>query len=220
MDFVIAVDGPAASGKGTVAARLAELFGLPYLDTGILYRGVGYLTRRLAPDGEMAFQLTAEGVVEGLGGSGILDDPVIRTREVGELASRVAVNPRVRAKLFDFQRRFAARPGGAVLDGRDIGTVIAPDAPAKLFVTAAPEVRAERRWKQLKGQGQAMALPDVLADIRFRDARDSGRNAAPLMQAEDAVLLDTSDLTISQAVEAARRIVEAARGRWEASRPG
>jgi cytidylate kinase len=122
--------------------------------------------------------------------------------------------------LFDFQRRFASRPRGAVLDGRDIGSVIAPDAPAKLFVTAAPEVRAERRWRQLVGQGEDVTLADVLADIRRRDARDSGRDAAPLVQAGDAVLLDTSDLTISQSVEAARRIVEAARSRWESSRSG
>ena len=212
--FVIAVDGPAASGKGTVAAQLARDLGLPYLDTGLLYRAVGHaaaqpgrseadavkLAQRLAPDS--------------------LDNPALRTREAGELASRVAVIPQVRQALFDFQRDFARRPGGAVLDGRDIGTVICPEAPAKLFVTARPEVRAERRWKQLAGQGEAVAFDDVLADIRIRDARDSGREAAPLVQAADAVLLDTSEMTIDQAADAARRIVEAARARWEGPAKG
>ena len=132
----------------------------------------------------------------------------------------MAVIPGVRAALLAFQQRFASQTGGAVLDGRDIGTVIAPSAPAKLFVTAAPEVRAERRWKQLVGQGETVSLDEVLADIRLRDDRDSGRASAPLLQAADAVLLDTSAMDISQSVEAARRIVEAARGRWETSRSG
>jgi cytidylate kinase len=142
-----------------------------------------------------------------------LEDPALRTRAAGELASQAAVFGGVRAALLKFQRDFAAQAGGAVLDGRDIGTVIAPDAPAKLFVTASPQVRAERRWKQLIGQGETVSFDDVLADIRIRDERDSHRAAAPLVRAADAVLLDTSDKTISQAADAARRIVEAARTR-------
>ena len=213
MDFVIAVDGPAASGKGTVAGWLAEHAGLPYLDTGLLYRAVGVAVGP-GQDADAAIR-AAQGLQPAQ-----LDDPRLRTRGAGELASQVAVVPGVRAALLAFQQRFAARPGGAVLDGRDIGTVIAPSAPAKLFVTAAPEVRAERRWNQLAGQGDTVSFEDVLADIRLRDARDSGRASAPLIQAADAVLLDTSEMDISQSVEAARRIVEAARSRWETSRPG
>jgi len=210
--FVIAVDGPAASGKGTIATRLGEVFGLPVLDTGLLYRAVGVMLQRAGGDlddaqagAEMARRLAPE----------MLQDPAVRSRAAGEAASRVAVHGPVRAALLDFQRAFAAQPGGAVLDGRDIGTVIAPEAPAKLFVTADPQARAERRWKQLAAQGENVALADVLADIRIRDARDSGRDAAPLKAAEDAVLLDTTQMTIEQAADAARRVVEAARARWE-----
>ena len=213
MEFVIAVDGPAASGKGTVAGRLAQVYGLPYLDTGLLYRGVGVSA------GEGADERAAVAAAQALRPEH-LDDPRLRTRGAGELASRVAVIPQVRAELLTFQQRFAGQPGGAVLDGRDIGTVVAPTAPAKLFVTASPETRAERRWKQLLGQGEEVSMDEVLADIRLRDARDSGRASAPLVQAADAVLLDTSQMDISRSVEAARRIVEAARGRWEASRSG
>jgi len=212
--FVIAVDGPAASGKGTVATRLGAEFGLPVLDTGLLYRAVGVLLERSGGDLDdaAAGAATAQGLT-----AAMLDDPAFRTRSAGEAASRVAVHPQVRAALLDFQRAFAARPEGAVIDGRDIGTVIAPDAPAKLYVTATPEVRAERRWKQLTGQGETVSLDEILADIRIRDARDSGREAAPLRPAPDAVLLDTSEKTIEQAADAARRIVEAARARWEIS---
>ena len=213
MDFVIAVDGPAASGKGTVAARLAAHSGLPYLDTGLLYRAVGVA---VGPGQDVDAAIRAAEVLQ----PEHLDDPRLRTRGAGELASQVAIIPGVRAALLAFQQRFASQTGGAVLDGRDIGTVIAPSAPAKLFVTAAPEVRAERRWKQLVCQGETVSLDEVLADIRLRDARDSGRASAPLLQAADAVLLDTSEMDISQSVEAARRIVEAARGRWETSRSG
>jgi cytidylate kinase len=211
--FVIAVDGPAASGKGTIASGLGRAFGLPVLDTGLLYRAVGVLTARAGglDDPEecaaAAATLTADQ----------LDDPALRTREAGELASRVAVHPHVRAALLDFQRTFAGQEDGAVLDGRDIGTVIWPEAPAKLYVTATPEVRAERRWRQLKAQGEPVTLDEVLADIHIRDARDGGRGAAPMRPAPDAVLLDTSEMTIEQAADAARRIVEAARARWEAS---
>jgi CMP/dCMP kinase len=210
--FVIAVDGPAASGKGTLATRLGALYALPVLDTGLLYRAVGVLMQRAGKNLDDA--RAAAAVAAGLDAAALADSE-FRTRGAGEAASRVAVHPPVRAALLKLQRDFAAQPGGAVLDGRDMGTVIAPQAPAKLFVTARPEVRAERRWKQLTAQGEAVSLADVLADIRVRDARDAGREAAPLAQAVDAVLLDTSEMTIEQAADAARRIVEAARARWE-----
>lgn len=215
MDFVIAVDGPAASGKGTIATRLGARFGLPVLDTGLLYRAVGVLAERGGVD--LNDPVAAASVASGLI-AGQLDDPALRTRGAGELASRVAIHQPVRAALLDFQRAFAAQPGGAVLDGRDIGTVICPDAPAKLYVTATPEVRADRRWKQLTGQGEAVAYDDVLDDIRRRDARDGAREAAPMVAAPDARLLDTTEMTIEQAADAARRIVEAARARWEGSK--
>jgi cytidylate kinase len=210
MNLVIAVDGPAASGKGTIASRLAAAFDLPYLDTGLLYRAVGVKA------GDASSHVAAIAAAQALDPSS-LEDPALRTREAGEAASKVAAIPEVRAALLNFQRAFAAQPGGAVLDGRDIGTVIAPDAPAKLFVTAAPEIRAERRWKQLNAQGDAVTLEDILADVRKRDERDSGRADAPLLQAVDAVLLDTSKLDIEASVDAARRIVEEARARWERS---
>jgi cytidylate kinase len=210
MTFVIAVDGPAASGKGTVAGRLAAIYKLPYLDTGLLYRAVGVQAS------DVSSHDAAIAAAQALDPSS-LEDPALRTREAGEAASRVATIPEVRAALLTFQRAFAAQSGGAVLDGRDIGTVIAPHAPAKLFVTAAPEIRAERRWKQLIAQGEEVTLEDVLADIRRRDARDSGRVDAPLIQAVDSVLLDTSKLDIYACVDAARRIVEEARARWERS---
>lgn len=206
--FVIAVDGPAASGKGTIAGRLAALYGYPLLDTGLLYRAVGVGV--LAGAGDLDDPIAAEGVARALDLS-TLDRAEVRTRAAGEAASRVAVHPGVRAALFEVQRAFAERMPGAVLDGRDIGTVIAPFAPAKLYVTARPEIRAERRWKQLTGQGEAVDFEDILADIHKRDARDGGRKDAPMTQAEDAVLLDTSEMTIEQAFDAARRIVEDAR---------
>jgi cytidylate kinase len=212
--FVIAVDGPAASGKGTIANRLGAQFNLPVLDTGLLYRCVGVLMRKANEDmDDEAAACAAAATIT----SDQLDDPALRTRAAGELASRVAVHPRVRNALLEFQRTFAGQAEGSVLDGRDIGTVIAPQAPAKLFVTATPEVRAQRRWNQLKGQGETVSLEDVLADIRVRDARDGGRDAAPMKAAPDAVLLDTTEMTIEQAADAARRIVEAARARWLSS---
>ncbi|MDR6530886.1 cytidylate kinase [Caulobacter rhizosphaerae] len=211
MAFVIAVDGPAASGKGTVASRLAEFYGYPMLDTGLLYRAVG--VRLLDSSGDLDDAVAAEAAARGLA-LAELEKAEVRTRAAGEAASRVAVHAGVRAALFDLQRDFALREPGSVIDGRDIGTVIAPDAQAKLFVTASPEVRADRRWKQLLGQGESVTFDEILADIRKRDERDSGRASAPLTQAADAVLLDTSEMTISQAFDAARRIVETARARW------
>ncbi len=208
MGFVIAVDGPAASGKGTIASRLAAAYGLPMLDTGLLYRAVG--VRILAAGGDLDDPVSAEASARGLELSE-LEKPEVRTRAAGEAASRCAVHPGVRKALFDLQRAFATQDGGAVLDGRDIGTVICPEAPAKLYVTARPEVRAQRRWKQLLGQGETVTFDDILADIRKRDERDGGRRDAPMTQAADAVLLDTSEMTIEQAFDAARRIVEDAR---------
>jgi cytidylate kinase len=210
MPFVIAIDGPAASGKGTVAQRLAAHYGLPCLDTGLLYRAVG--VRVLKAGADLSDVAAAEAAARGLD-LDALDAPELRGGPAGEAASRVASLAPVRAALLQLQKDFAARATGSVLDGRDIGTVIAPHAQAKLFITARAEVRAERRWRQLSGQGEDIAFEAVLEDIRRRDARDAGRDAAPLVQAEDAVLLDTSDLDISQATDAARRIVEAARAR-------
>ena len=210
MAFVIAVDGPAASGKGTVASRLATLYGYEMLDTGLLYRAVG--VRLLASGGDLDDAIAAQAAAKGLD-LVELENPQVRTRAAGEAASRVAVHTGVRAALFDLQRQFTIREPGSVIDGRDIGTVIAPEAPAKLYVTASPEVRAQRRWKQLTAQGEDVAFQDILTDIHKRDARDGGRENAPMTQAPDAVLLDTSEMTIEQAFDAARRIVETARAR-------
>jgi len=213
--FVIAVDGPAASGKGTIATWLGRQYGLPVLDTGLLYRAVGVLLQRAG--GDLDDAAAAAAVARGLEAAA-LEDEAFRTRGAGEAASRVAAHPEVRAALLDFQRAFAEQAGGAVLDGRDIGTVIAPEAPAKLYVTASPEERARRRWRQLQAQGEAVTLDEILADIRRRDERDAGRDAAPMKPAADAVLLDTTAMTIEAASDAARRIVEAARAQWEVSR--
>lgn len=210
--FVIAVDGPAASGKGTIASRLAADYGLPFLDTGLLYRAVGLAVVQGGKD--PSDPQAAEEAAQALDLEG-LKSPALNTREAGEAASKAAAHPGVRAALLELQRAFARRPEGAVLDGRDIGTVIAPDAPAKLFVTASTLVRAQRRWRQLTFQGETLTLHDMLEDIRRRDARDSSRETAPLQKAEDAVLLDTSEMDISAAVETARRVVDAARARWE-----
>ena len=210
--MIIAIDGPAASGKGTIARRLAAHFGLPHLDTGLLYRGVGriMLDRGFPLDNvEIAAAIAENLDVADLAGE------ALRTREAGEAASVVAAHPPVRQALLDLQRAFAAQTGGAVLDGRDIGTVIAPDAPAKLFVTASPEERARRRFRELVGRGE---LADeeafyaaVRADIAKRDARDSGRSSAPLVIAPDALVLDTTALGIEEAFAAALAAVEAAR---------
>jgi cytidylate kinase len=199
MRRVIAVDGPAASGKGTIARAIARQLGLPHLDTGLLYRAVGIATLRAGGDPSDPATAAAHcGFDEAL-----LADPALRTEEAGGAASLVSPHPAVRAALLDRQRAFAARPGGAVLDGRDIGTVIAPDADAKLFVTAAPEIRAARRHRELVGLGLPTSFAEVLEDIRARDTRDSSRSAAPLVQAPDAVLIDTSDMNVEQAIAAA-----------------
>ncbi len=206
--MIIAVDGPTASGKGTIAQALAAHFSLPFLDTGLLYRAVG---RQVFLDGgdpdDSADALAACAFPEGL-----LADPHLRSEETGGLASRVSNHPSVRAALFERQRAFAMQSGGAVLDGRDIGTVIAPDADVKLFVTASARVRAERRWKEMQVRGVAVSLEEIEADILRRDARDIGRRDAPLAVAADAHVLDTSELGRDEAIAAAIAIVEAALG--------
>jgi cytidylate kinase len=206
--MIIAIDGPAAAGKGTLAQRLSAHYGLPYLDTGLLYRLTGKLmaAEGLDPDDPVAAERIARALDPVL-----LGDPTLRGHEAGELASRVAVHAGVRAALLDFQRAFAARPEGAVLDGRDIGTAVCPDADIKIFVTASPKVRARRRTDELLAKGRAVDYARILAEITGRDARDSGRAAAPLKAAEDAYLLDTSDKDIEAAFRAAVDIVDRAR---------
>jgi cytidylate kinase len=209
------VDGPAAAGKGAIAAALGAHYGLPVLDSGLLYRAVGVML--LGQGGDLGDEAAAAEVARRLDPAR-LGDPAFRTREAGEAASRVAAWPGVRAALREFQRGFARRPGGAVIDGRDIGTVIAPEAPAKLYITATADARARRRWLQLRVGDGAVSYDDVLADIRRRDARDAGRADSPMRPADDAALLDTTEMSISAAADAARRIVEAARAQWEKSR--
>ena len=206
--MIIAIDGPAASGKGTLAQRIAGHFGYVWLDTGLLYRAVARDVQAAGADFEDA-EAAARAATALDAGS--LGDPALRSTAVGEAASVVAKHPAVRAALLDFQRSFARTPPGAVLDGRDIGTVIAPQAEVKIFVTATPEERARRRILELRGRGEAVDDAAVLADIKARDERDMNRAVAPLRQAEDAVLLDTTLLSISPAVRAAIDIVEAVR---------
>ncbi|WP_375427071.1 (d)CMP kinase [uncultured Sphingomonas sp.] len=201
--MIIAVDGPAASGKGTVARALARHFDLPHLDTGLLYRAVAYTVHRLELDPTREADAIAACDFDEL----TLADPALRDDEVGQLASVVSVHPLVRAALFQRQKRFANQPGGAVLDGRDIGTVIAPEADAKLFVKATAPVRARRRHHELTERGREITYEQVLADIRARDARDSARSTAPLTQAADAAPLDTSALTVEAATRRAIALV-------------
>lgn len=208
--MIIAIDGPAAAGKGTLAERLARHYGLPYLDTGLLYRAIG---RRMADAGADLDDAVAAGLFARALQPEHLASVDLRGREAGELASRVAVHTSVRAALVDFQRAFAARPGGAVLDGRDIGTVICPDADVKLFVTASAEVRARRRTDELAAKGRDVDYERILAEVRERDARDSSRSAAPLKPAEDAVIIDTSGLDRDGAFAAATAAVDARRRR-------
>ena len=204
--LVIAVDGPAASGKGMIAKELADHFGLPHMDTGMLYRSVALSLVRFGGEFDNEFE-----AVRACAAIGQVDptDPELRSEIVASIASRISAYPGVRAALLDKQRAFAGQAGGAVLDGRDIGTVIAPDATAKLFVTASPEVRAERRLAELVAGGKHAHFDEVLADIRARDERDAGREAAPLAEASDALHLDTSTLDRDQAIAEALRLVTA-----------
>jgi cytidylate kinase len=198
--FTVAIDGPAAAGKGTIAKAVAARFGFAHLDTGLLYRAVGRKVLAGMPPAEAARGLTEAD----------LTGEDLRAPEVGQAASRVAVLPEVREALVGFQRAFARREGGAVLDGRDIGTVICPEAEVKLYVVASDERRAERRFRELAARGVATTEAEVLAELRERDRRDSERATAPLRPAEDAILLDTTDLGIDEAVARAVAAVEAA----------
>ncbi|MEW6090916.1 (d)CMP kinase [Parvibaculum sp.] len=211
--MVIAVDGPAASGKGTLARKLAAHYGFAYLDTGSLYRAVGHAVTSAGHD--PADEMAALAAARNLDLSKI-DERAIRTAEAGAAASIVAAMPPVRAAILDLQRNFAHNPPnglrGAVLDGRDIGTVVCPDAKAKLFVTARPEIRARRRWLELNNSGSGITEAQVLEDIRERDRRDAERAASPMKPADDAHLLDTSDLSIEAAFGAAVAIIDKALG--------
>ncbi|WJY22026.1 (d)CMP kinase [Fontisubflavum oceani] len=201
MSFTVAIDGPAAAGKGTISKAVAAHFGFAHLDTGLLYRAVGRRMLRGEDPVAAAQSLRAED----------LQGDDLRGPEVAQAASKVAVIPEVRTALVDFQRAFATRAGGAVLDGRDIGTVICPEAQVKLFVTASAEVRAERRFAELAAKGLNVTFEGVLEDVRARDARDAERATAPMVAAADAVALDTSDLSIEAAVARAIAVVGAAR---------
>lgn len=203
MRLTIAIDGPAAAGKGTLSRALAQAFGLAHLDTGLIYRATGRRTLDGTPALEAAQTLSAQD----------LEADNLRTPEVARAASVVAAIPEVRAALVDFQRAFARRQGGAVLDGRDIGTVICPEAEMKFFVTASDAVRAERRFKELVETGHDVSYETVLADLRERDARDSARAFAPMVAAEDAITLDTSEMDIAAAVRAAIDLVSGKTGR-------
>ena len=202
--MIIAVDGPTASGKGTIAKALAEHFGLPHLDTGLLYRAVGRQVQTSGgnPD-DLGDALAATAFPES-----VLDDPDLRSEEIGGWASRVSVHPAVRQMLFERQRAFATQTGGAVLDGRDIGTVIAPDADVKLFVTATVEARAQRRHAEMQARGENPTLAEIEEDLRRRDERDRTRSEAPLVAAADAYVLDTSALDRDPAIAAAIEAVE------------
>ena len=202
MSFTVAIDGPAAAGKGTISKAVATAFGFAHLDTGLLYRAVGAKVLLGADPIAAAQSLMAED----------LGADNLRTAEVAQAASKVAVISEVRAALVDFQRSFAARAGGAVLDGRDIGTVICPDAPVKLFVTASAECRAERRFKELSVKDPDTTFEQVLADVVARDQRDAERATAPMVAADDAVTIDTSDMTIDQAIAAASDVIKSRLG--------
>ncbi|HZY14159.1 MAG TPA: (d)CMP kinase [Beijerinckiaceae bacterium] len=205
MRVIVAIDGPAASGKGTLARRLAEHYGLPHLDTGLLYRATA---RTLIDEGRRLDDVAA--AVKAARGLALIDfdEAALRGREMGEAASVVAALPEVRAALVQAQQSFARRIGGAVLDGRDIGTVICPDATVKIFVTASPETRAQRRALELRSRGESSDYAKVLADILHRDRRDSSRATAPLKPAADAMILDTTDLDVEGTFREAQRLVE------------
>ena len=202
--MIVAVDGPAASGKGTIAKALAQHYGMPHLDTGLLYRAVAANVARL----ELDPSIEADAVAACGFDDALLSDPALRTDETGRAASIVSAHPLVRAALFHRQRKFAHQPGGAVLDGRDIGTVIAPEADAKQFVRATPNIRDKRRHAELRSHGSTISIDRVLADIRARDLRDSTRSSAPLVPAADAAFLDTSFLSIEASVQRAIAIVD------------
>lgn len=194
MKFTVAVDGPAAAGKGSIADAIAKRFGFAHLDTGALYRAVG--VKGGDPVAAARSLLPAD-----------LARDDLRTLEAGQAASHVAAIPEVRAALLEFQRRFARQEGGAVLDGRDIGTVVCPDAEVKVFVTASPEIRAHRRWMEIGGEATGRSLQAVLAEVHERDERDRNRTDSPLKPAANAILLDTSHLSIAEAVEKVARLV-------------
>jgi CMP/dCMP kinase len=202
MRFCVAIDGPAAAGKGTIAKAVAARFGFEYLDTGLLYRA----TARKVIDG-----MDPVAAAKALSAHDFQRDG-LRTAKVGQMASKIAAQPKVRAALIAFQQKFAATEGGAVLDGRDIGTVICPDAEVKLFITASDQVRAIRRHAELAEKGGDMTVADVLADLQARDARDRDRAVAPMVAAADAILIDTSDMTIDEAVAAAAAVITSKRG--------
>lgn len=203
--FTIAIDGPAAAGKGTISKAIAAHFGFAHLDTGLLYRAVGI--KALDRGRGVIDPVAAEELAKRLSDDDLARDD-LRSPRVARAASKVAAIAGVRAALLEFQKSFAKRPGGAVLDGRDIGTVICPDAEVKLFVTATDEVRARRRYDELTAKGEDTTPERVLADLRQRDARDAGREDAPMIAAEDAVLLDTSDMSIDEAIAKANEIIE------------
>jgi cytidylate kinase len=212
--MIIAIDGPSASGKGTIARALAAHFNLPYLDTGTLYRAVTLtlLRQGAAPSDTQTAIRIAQEMAKGIAPD-LLSDPDLRSEEVSQAAAPVSAIPEVRQHLLDLQRHFAAQPGGAVLDGRDIATVIAPQAEVKIYVTATPEKRAERRWKELQNRGQTATYEAVLKDLEARDKHDASRATAPAKQAPDAVLLDNSNLPVEPSIQAALRIVKDKTGR-------
>jgi cytidylate kinase len=217
MRFVVAIDGPAAAGKGTIAKSVAARFGFAHLDTGLLYRAVG---KKALDQGRGVLDGGVAALVAGELTPADLDAEGLRGAVVARAASKVAAVPEVRRALLEYQRRFAAREGGAVLDGRDIATVICPDADVKLFVIASDQTRARRRLSELLERGEDATLVQVLADLRSRDARDAGRDAAPMRQAEDSHLLDTTELAIDAAVDMATRIIEQALDRARKQMPG
>lgn len=206
--MIIAVDGPTASGKGTIAKALASHFGLPHLDTGLLYRAVGWQVKLNGgdPDNEDD-AVNATGFHDSL-----LDNPELRSEAVGGYASRVSIHPAVRKALFDRQRAFATQPGGAVLDGRDIGTVIAPEAEVKLFITASTPARAERRYRELRDAGREVELEEILAALERRDERDKNRKDAPLTVADDAFVIDTTEFDKDESISVAIGAVQEAIG--------
>lgn len=206
MRFTVAIDGPAAAGKGTISRAVAEVFGLAYLDTGSLYRAVG--VKSLEIGGGVVDQDVAAKVAANLTDEDLARDD-LRTAIAGQAASKAAAMPEVRAALLEFQQAYARRDGGAVLDGRDIGTVICPEAEVKIYVTASDEVRAARRHKELVANKPELTVAQVLIDLQARDARDSSRDAAPMKPADDALLLDTTELSIDEAVKQAIAAIQA-----------